>query len=156
MRSSLTTQLLLLLSFSDRVVSSRRHGPQQQAILQALPVNHEASTAASHSDDVPTADAHAVDHAILAALNTYPDPVDALILLRPGSAAELTQPRLIHVFGEPEPIWRTEGDKLRLRQKGKKFMDITDHQDLYSQPFSSWAGKASTSHVSLLTQHTPE
>ncbi|KAK7739780.1 hypothetical protein SLS53_005750 [Cytospora paraplurivora] len=121
---------------------SRRHGPQQQVILQAPPVDQEASTAASHPDDVPTADAHAVDDAILAALNTYPDPVDALIALQPESAAELSQPRLIHVFGESEPIWRTEADKLRLRQKGKKFMDITDHQDLYSEPFSSWAGKA--------------
>ena len=38
----------------------------------------------------------------------------------------------------------TEGDKLRLRQRGKKFMDITEHQDFYAeQAMASFAGDPS-------------
>ncbi|KAF3763322.1 Zn-dependent exopeptidase [Cryphonectria parasitica EP155] len=36
----------------------------------------------------------------------------------------------------------TEGDKLHLRREGKKFMDITDHQDLYKDSVNTRAGKA--------------
>lgn len=141
MWSSLSAQLLLLLSLSDRVVSFPRHDGSQQIILSP-PTDDDASYA--QAGDLSTEPMHVVDDSILAALEAYPDPVDALISLQPESAAELFQPRLIHVFGEPEPKWRQEADKLRLRREGKKFMDITDHQDLYSEPMTSWAGEAST------------
>ncbi|KAK1770259.1 Zn-dependent exopeptidase [Phialemonium atrogriseum] len=95
------------------------------------------------SPEVLGADAKHVDQAILAALKTHSDPVAALISLEPGIAAELAQPRLLHVSGEREPEWMTEGDKLRLRRRGKKFADITDHRDFYAQQVGeSRAGKA--------------
>lgn len=88
---------------------------------------------------------HDVDPAILAALNAHADPVDALIALQPELADELARPRLLHVAGTPEAQWQTEGDKLRLRRKGKKFTDLTDHEEFYSQQTQSevlTAGKA--------------
>ncbi|KAI0192843.1 peptidase [Astrocystis sublimbata] len=81
---------------------------------------------------------HAADDAILAALVAHPDPVDALVSLRPELADELAEPRLLHVFGHDAPQWMTEGDKLRLRREGRKFKDITDYQD---EVDVSWAGK---------------
>jgi leucyl aminopeptidase len=105
--------------------------------------------AATPHVEVPTGHVHAVDDAILAALDTYVDPILALTSLQPESAAKLLEPRLIDVFGSPKPVWMVEGDKLRLRRDGKKFMDITDHQDLYLDPVTSLSGKAST-HGSLL------
>jgi len=89
------------------------------------------------------ASVHTVDEAIVAALRTYADPVDALLSLQPESAAFLAEPRLLHIFGQEKPKWLTEGDKLRLRRAGKKFMDITDHEDFYSQQVdASSVGKA--------------
>ena len=86
---------------------------------------------------------HTVDEAILIALSTYADPVDALLSLQPENAAALAEPRLLHVFGQEKPEWLSEGDKLRLRRANKKFMDITDHEDFYSQQVdASLAGKA--------------
>jgi leucyl aminopeptidase len=86
---------------------------------------------------------HVADDAVLAALNKHSDPVAALVSLQPDFAAELAQPRLLHVFGEQSPEWMTEGDKLRLRRYGKKFIDITDHQNFSEQQVeASWAGKA--------------
>ncbi|KAG2355229.1 Zn-dependent exopeptidase [Suillus spraguei] len=58
------------------------------------------------------------------------DPVQVMRLLDPENASELDGPRLLQVFGE-EAVWMTEGDKLRLRQQGLGFLDITDHQDLH-------------------------
>lgn len=85
---------------------------------------------------------HAVNNEILAALETHSDPVTALIFLQPETAAELAEPRLLQVTGA-EPVWMTEADKLRLRRKGKKFMDITDHADFYQEQVeASVAGKA--------------
>lgn len=84
------------------------------------------------------------DETILAALAAYPDPVDAMISLQPEMAAQLAESRLIHVFGEDKPRWMKEGDKLRLRQNRKKFMDITDHQEHYADGIIAWEGKAST------------
>ena len=84
------------------------------------------------------------NEAIIAALQAYDDPVEALIALRPDAAAEMAQPRLLHLMGQKEPEWLTEGDKLRLRKKGKKFMDITDHSDFYDQQTETLvSGKAS-------------
>lgn len=86
---------------------------------------------------------HVVDSSVLAALKTHPDPVDALVFLRPGFAEELAQPRLLHVLGETRPEWRTEGDKLRLRRSKRRFVDITDHQDFYQQQMGvTYTGKA--------------
>lgn len=76
---------------------------------------------------------HTVDEAILAALKTHADPVDALLSLQPESVIALSEPRLLLVFGEEKSQWLTEGDKLRLRRAGKKFMDVTDHEEFYSQ-----------------------
>lgn len=86
---------------------------------------------------------HDVDPAILAALEAHDDPVDAFVFLQPESEAELAQPRLLHVSGEEEPRWMTEGDKLRLRRRGRKFADITDHEFFYAQnAVSALAGEA--------------
>jgi leucyl aminopeptidase len=95
---------------------------------------------------------HVVDNAILAALRTHSDPVAALLSLQPEIAADLAEPRLLHVFGQEKPQWLTEGDKLRLHSHGKKFMDITDHEELYAQQSeASWAGKACKSASSTST-----
>ncbi|KAI0975639.1 peptidase family M28 [Xylaria arbuscula] len=91
---------------------------------------------------------HVVDDAILAALDAHPDPVDALVSLRPELADNLAEPRLLHVFGDDKPQWMTEGDKLRLRRQGRKFKDITDYQDDVDV---SWAGKA---HLPKLAHHS--
>ena len=141
MRYSFSASLLLWLSLAERVVSSPREGSQQ--LVLSPPANDEPS-AADADVHTHTEQVHAVDDAILAALNAHDDPVDALISLQPESAAELFEARLIHVFGEPKPEWMKEADKLRLRRQGKKFMDITNHQDLYAEPMHSWAGEAST------------
>lgn len=74
---------------------------------------------------------HRADPAILAALQLHPDPVDAFLAIHPDSAHELAQPKLLHVAGETGPEWMTEGDKMRLRRSGKKFVDVTDHYDFY-------------------------
>jgi leucyl aminopeptidase len=88
---------------------------------------------------------HVVDKAILTALKTHSDPVAALIALQPESAENLAEPRLLHVFGDQKPEWITEGDKLRLHRRGKKFVDITDHRDFYAQQVDTLSGKASES-----------
>lgn len=85
---------------------------------------------------------HQVDPAILAALEKYSDPVDAFVSLHPEAAEQLAEPRLLHVLGEPDAQWLTEGDKLRLKRKGKKFTDITDHESFYKEQVHTLAGKA--------------
>jgi hypothetical protein len=85
---------------------------------------------------------HSAEEAIYAALEKHPDPVAAYVSLEPGIAAELAQLRLLQIIGEQRPEWMTEGDKLRLRRRGKKFMDITDHHSFYEQQVDAWAGKA--------------
>jgi leucyl aminopeptidase len=86
---------------------------------------------------------HIPDNAILAAIKEHSDPVDALVSLRPDLAAELAQPRLLHVIGEQKSKWMTEGDKLRLRRRKRKFIDITDHEHFYQQQADVlWAGEA--------------
>ncbi|KAG2143527.1 Zn-dependent exopeptidase [Suillus bovinus] len=59
------------------------------------------------------------------------DPVQVMRLLDPDNASELDAPRLLQVFGA-EAVWMTEGDKLRLRQQGLGFIDLTDHQNLHA------------------------
>lgn len=141
MRSSLPAKLtLLLLACSEQVIASSLQDGSQQVVLAPQADTNEAAAAAT-SDFNPE---HVVDDTILAALAANPDPVDALISLRPEMAAQLAESRLIHVLGEDKPRWMKEGDKLRLRQNRKKFMDITDHQDLYADGVGAWSGKAST------------
>lgn len=93
---------------------------------------------------------HVVDDAILAALDAHPDPVDALISLRPELADELAEPRLLHVVGNDTPRWMTEGDKLRLRRKGQKFKDITDYQEDVGASFAGHAHLPKLAHQSLV------
>ncbi len=100
---------------------------------------------------------HIVDEAILAILKTHFDPVAALISLQPELAAELAQERLLHVVGDQKPEWMTEGDKLRLRRRGKKFVDITDNYEFYAQKVDVSSGKASENllnMVEMLFVHT--
>lgn len=87
-----------------------------------------------------------IDPDILDALKKHSDPVDAFISLHPEMASQLAQPRLLRVFGEPTAKWMTEGDKLRLKRKGKKFADITDHEVFYAQNVNPMAGTARTLH----------
>lgn len=139
MRCSLSAKLtLLLLACSEQVAASIRDGSQQVVLAPQDNVNEPAI--ASSSEFNPE---HVVDDSILAALAANPDPVDALISLRPEMAAQLSESRLIHVLGEDKPRWMKEGDKLRLRRNRKKFMDITDHQELYADGVGAWSGKAS-------------
>ncbi|KAI9461343.1 Zn-dependent exopeptidase [Boletus coccyginus] len=51
-------------------------------------------------------------------------------LVDPGYAPMLDEPRLLQVFGA-DPVWVTEGDKLRLRKQGLGFMDLTGRQDVF-------------------------
>lgn len=139
MRCSLPAKLgLLLLACSEQVAGSLRDGSQQVVIAPPENINDVAAP----SSDIPRE--HVVDESILAALAAHPDPVDAMISLQPEMVAQLAESRLIHVLGEKKPRWMKEGDKLRLRRDRKKFIDITDHQEMYADGVISWDGKAST------------
>lgn len=122
MLKSICTSSLLLLSAS--LLSGSAASQEAQVHLTA-PAKH-----------------HQVDPAILAALEKHSDPVDAFVSLHPEAAEELAQPRLLHVVGEPSAQWMTEGDKLRLKRQGKKFVDITDHEDFYKEQVHALAGEA--------------
>lgn len=138
MRSSLPARLtILLLACSEQVGASLRDGSQQVMIAQPEHINDATASSPDFHHE------HVVDDSILAALAAHPDPVDALISLRPEMAAQLAESRLIHVLGEEKPRWMKEGDKLRLRQKKRKFMDITDYQEHYQSGIITFDGKAS-------------
>jgi leucyl aminopeptidase len=143
--------LLRLLFFGLSVSQvSASLGPNSQVVLGSSSID----ASKPNPIDYPVTDTkvvvHTVDNAILAALETHPDPVDALLSLRPELANELAEPRLLHVLGEDAPQWRTEGHKMRLRRKGLKFKDITDYQDLH-QDVHAWAGQA---HLPKLTHQS--
>ncbi|GKZ59762.1 hypothetical protein AnigIFM60653_007702 [Aspergillus niger] len=124
-----TSTLLLLWSTAGAALASPYPLPDSQVVFAA---DHEVPN---------TQGKHVVDEAILSALNAHSDPVAAMVSLRPETAAFLAEPRLLHIRGEEKAEWMTEGDKLRLRQRGKKFMDITEHQDFYAeQAMASFAG----------------
>lgn len=128
----LQSVLVLLLSTSQLALGSSFQ--DNQVILAPYP-----------TPDVPNSHIeHVVDKAILTTLDKYSDPVVALLSLQPEIAADLAQPRLLHVIGDKKPEWMTEGDKLRLRRRGKKFVDITDHEYFYAQQADALSGKAST------------
>lgn len=135
MRSTVAATLLLL-SLSQYVISSP-HQPGQAVLAPPATDDETISTFPTSYGE------HVVDESILAALKVHADPVDALLSIQPELAAQLAERRLIHVFGEAEAEWMTEGDKLRLRRQGKKFRDITDHQELYNDSVITKAGKAS-------------
>lgn len=122
MRGTICTSSLLLLGTSFFGVSSASSDAQ---VRLTGPTKH-----------------HQVDPAIIAALKKHSDPVDAYVSLHPEVADHLAQPRLLRVSGEREAKWMTEGDKLRLKRKGKKFTDITDHEDFYKQNVNTLSGKA--------------
>ncbi|KDN64787.1 putative peptidase family M28, partial [Colletotrichum sublineola] len=107
-----------------------------------------AQTAEEHVAAAVPGTAWAVDSSIHAALQKHADPVDALISLQPEMAAKMSEARLIHVFDEKKAEWMTEGDKLRLRRKGRKFRDITDFQELYKDSVDAQSGKA-TNHAAI-------
>ncbi|KAH8777370.1 peptidase family M28 [Diaporthe sp. PMI_573] len=137
MRSSLPAQLtLLLLACSEQVVASLHDGSEQHVLAPEENINEPDPFSAYGWPD------HVAEDTILAALAANPDPVDALLSLRPGLAGHLATSRLIHVLDEANPRWLTEGDKMRLRRDKKKFMDITDHQELYADGVGAWSGKA--------------
>lgn len=93
--------------------------------------------------ETPSKLQHTVDDAILAALEAHSDPVAALVSLDAENESFLAQPRLLRILGgDSGPQWMTEGDKLRLRRQGKKFIDITDHEEFYAdQMHTLTAGK---------------
>lgn len=111
-----TLRKLFILGLSASRASASLQADSQVVLGSSSPLDYDAPV-------------HVVDDAILSALSTYSDPVDALVSLRPELADELAEPRLLHVFGSKAPEWMTEGDKLRLRRQGLKFKDITDYQD---------------------------
>src|SRR3569833_1962510 len=126
-------------------------------LLSSLPLAHGSASQGAQAvlggpaghPDLSETGCHVVEEAILSALDTYPDPVDALVSLRPDLEASLSEPRLLHVLGKATAEWMAEGDKLRLRRQNKKFMDITEHQDFYEkQEAISIACKASKFHES--------
>ncbi|GKT58237.1 peptidase family M28 [Colletotrichum tofieldiae] len=145
MRYSLSTKLLLLLGSSQLVLGS----PGDQVVFAP----------SAEADGAVPGTAWAVDSSVRAALETHPDPVDALVSLQPEMAAKMSEARLIHVFGEKKAEWMTEGDKLRLRRKGKKFRDITDFQELYTESVDAKSGKANLpkiAHQSLVKPLFPK
>jgi hypothetical protein len=130
--------LLLLSTRLAGLASATAVDPQR---VLAAPGNNEqpqhqgyAQSQIAGSDDD--------DSDIFAALEAHDDPVDAYVSLNPDAAFTLAQPRLLQVFGEQEQ-WMTEGDKMRLHRQGKKFIDLTDHQDFYeSNDVNANAGNA--------------
>ncbi|PYH48310.1 peptidase [Aspergillus saccharolyticus JOP 1030-1] len=133
MRPTLLT-LSLLLSTAQSALGVANAPPSTQQILEST---NQAPY--SHDDAIFVLD----EDSVHAALHAHPnDPVAAFLSLSPGSADFLAQPRLLHVRGESRPQWMTEGDKLLLRQQGKKFMDITDHEDYYAAQMHALAGSA--------------
>jgi len=136
MRYALSTKLLLLLGSSQLVLGF----PGDQVVIAQTAEEHVAAAA------VPGT-VWTVDSSVHAALEKHSDPVDALVSLQPEMAAKMAEARLIHVFGEKKAEWMTEGDKLRLRRKGRKFRDITDFQELYDS-VDTQSGKANLPEIS--------
>ncbi|KAH7105994.1 Zn-dependent exopeptidase [Auriculariales sp. MPI-PUGE-AT-0066] len=66
--------------------------------------------------------------ALLQELYANMDVVDLMHMT--GHGAGLDDERLVHMFGEDEARWMTEGDKLRLKKAGYYFADITETPNL--------------------------
>jgi len=110
MRAAITSLSLSLALVSASVL----YPPLSQQVLQ------------SGHNDVHVTEATIIQ--LLAAHND--DPVEVMRLVDPSYAPTLDEPRLLQVFGA-DPVWMTEGDKLRLRKQGLGFMDLTGHQDVF-------------------------
>lgn len=121
--------------------------PDLQRVLAPIPSSSSGVGGVSrpHGD-------HTVHESILAAIETHADPVTALVSLqseyeaRAETEAALAEPRLLRRLGtrNAKAEWMTEGDKMRLRREGVKFMDITDHEEFYKeqeQVYDALAGK---------------
>ena len=135
--SALPRGLLLLALAGSHIAASATQ--QQQQVLGA----HTGS--GGGGDDTGAYAEHDVVidvAAVTAALEAHADPVDAFVALRPDAARTLAEPRLLHVRGEERPRWMTEGDKLRLRRRHQKFMDITDHHGFYTDQVDALSGQA--------------
>jgi leucyl aminopeptidase len=131
MPGNLQKKTLLLLSLSLASFGSAASGNDAQVVL------------------APNTPQHDIDRAILDALEAHKDPVDAYIALNPDMADQLVEPRLLHVSGEKEPRWATEGEKLRLKRKGNKFTDVTDYHEFYEEHAAGiMEGKASMTYTS--------
>jgi bacterial leucyl aminopeptidase len=107
------------------------------------PVSDQIVISSSPNDPQSAVPQHGIDSAISAVVKKHADPVSAYLALYPHAAEELAEPRLLHIFGEEEPEWMTMGDKMRLRRKSIKYMDVTGYQDGYEKQVKSLAGKAS-------------
>ncbi|UNI21642.1 Bacterial leucyl aminopeptidase [Purpureocillium takamizusanense] len=143
--STLRASSLLLLLSVHGITPTAAHQQQQQQQQQQQILRPPPPPSPHH--------AHAVDPAILRAIEAHADPVDALLSLQPGLAAEMASPRLLHVSGDAAPRWMTEGDKLRLRRRRRKFSDVTDHEDVYRAMKAEGGGEA----VALAGKaHVPE
>lgn len=125
--------------------------PDLQRVLAPAPAPIPGpSASAAVPESRPHGD-HTVHESILAAIETHADPVAALVSLqgeeaRANAEAALSEPRLLRRLGVPngKAEWMTEGDKMRLRREGVKFMDITDHAEFYKeqeQVYDALAGK---------------
>lgn len=130
-----------LLGAAQLTVASR--DTQSQYVLSPIPERGPLSTAVrpQHGD-------HSVHEDIVSALQKHADPVDAFISLQDDSVradaeAALSEPRLLRRMGERKAEWMTEGDKMRLRRDGVKFMDITDHEEFYEEQVDVLSGKPS-------------
>ena len=101
-----------------------------------------AALATAEQHVLAPATQHIPDIAIVqAALDAHSDPVDAYLAIHPEAVDELSEPRLLRVAGEEK--WMTEGDKMRLRREGLKFMDVTEYEEYYAQQVdAAVAGKA--------------
>ena len=86
------------------------------AILPAIAATVQPRSQLSFSSAALSSQ-HVIEESISRALEILPDPVEALLHLQPELAEELSEKRLIQVFGEDSAAWMTEGDKLRLRRQ---------------------------------------
>lgn len=126
------TQLgLLFLGLAQGTLSSSAAG---QAVL--------GSTSDRHTDN-----GMFTQDAIAAALEKHDDPVEAMLFLDPSLADQVNERRLLHVRGDKEAKWLTEGDKMRLRRQGRKFVDITGYDEYYNDVESLFAGDPRTYRV---------
>lgn len=119
MKAAAIAPFLLFLSFVSASVLYHTASSQSQQVLQASGI--EVTETAIYR--------------LLAVHND--DPVEVMRLLDPVYATTLDEPRLLEVFGA-EPVWMTEGDKLRLKKYGLSFMDLTGREDIFNSTISTF------------------
>ncbi|KZT27406.1 Zn-dependent exopeptidase [Neolentinus lepideus HHB14362 ss-1] len=99
-------------------------------VLAAVAVTARTFSGAQIALEEVSSPVDALAHRIQELSLTYADPVELYKAVDPAGAADLDEPRLFRVPGLEGAMWLTEGDKLRLRRQGVKFVDITETQDL--------------------------